>query len=87
MEEHNANIQIGGPGVEVEMDEVCYRARWTTDADGTDVREWVRYIAAYERGTGSSWVSMGGQPGRRLITLWRRQGHTKNTIPWGGDLQ
>ena len=37
---------------EVEMDEVCFRARWVIDEDGGEHVEWLRYIAARERGPG-----------------------------------
>ena len=40
-EEENTNIQLGGVGVEVEIDEVCLRARWVT-VNGVPHREWVR---------------------------------------------
>jgi len=50
--ESNANVQLGGVGVEVELDEICFRARWAQDEDGHWGKEWIRYIAAYERHTG-----------------------------------
>jgi len=45
----NCTEQLGGPGVEVEIDEVCFRARWAEGDDGNWGREWHRYIAAHER--------------------------------------
>lgn len=48
----NECCQLGGMGVEVEIDEVCFRARWCEDADGRHGVEWLRYIAAFERSTG-----------------------------------
>ena len=41
-------VQLGGPGVEVEMDELCFRCKWSRP-DGSWGKEWVRYIAASER--------------------------------------
>jgi len=49
-EVENGRVILGGPGYEVEMDEVCFRARWAVDEEGTEKREWMRYIAAWERG-------------------------------------
>ena len=48
--EENANAQVGGVGVDVEVDEVCLRARWVMK-DGVWHREWIRYLAAVERGS------------------------------------
>ena len=36
-------------GSEVEIDEVCFRARWKRDGSGAWGKEWHRYIAAHER--------------------------------------
>ena len=36
----------------VEIDEICFRARWVQGDDGIWGREWIRYIAAYERRSG-----------------------------------
>ena len=40
--ESNANVQLGGVGVEVELDEICFRARWAQDEDGQWGEEWIR---------------------------------------------
>ena len=48
----NKEVQIGGPGVEVEIDEICFRARWVSDGEDGSCREWQRYIAAFERRSG-----------------------------------
>ena len=45
----NETIQIGGPGVEVEIDEVCFRARYINDGVVGHCREWQRYVCATER--------------------------------------
>ena len=55
-EEDNLATQLGGPGVDVEADEVCFRARWVLAPDpetGERVwcREWVRWLAFIERGS------------------------------------
>ena len=52
----NLEIQLGGPGIEVEADEICFRARWVlrTDPDTGNAewyREWVRWLALVERGS------------------------------------
>jgi hypothetical protein len=49
-QEENDNAQLGGVGIDVEVDEVCLRARWVLD-EGVWKREWVRYLAAVERGS------------------------------------
>jgi hypothetical protein len=48
-ERENELAQLGGNGVGVEIDEICFRARWARGADGKWGKEWLRYIAAYER--------------------------------------
>lgn len=51
-ERQNELAQLGGIGIGVEIDEVCFRARWARGADGKWGKEWLRYIAAYERRSG-----------------------------------
>jgi len=48
-EHYNSTTQLGGPGVDVEVDEVCFRAQWKCGLDGSSGKEWLRYIAAMER--------------------------------------
>ena len=48
-EHYNSTTQLGGIAVDVEVDEICFRASWTRHSDGTSGKEWMRYIAAMER--------------------------------------
>ena len=48
--EADMDTQLGGVGVDVEIGEVCFRARVVRFADGTLGKEWRRYIAFVERG-------------------------------------
>lgn len=49
--------QLGGPGIGVEIDEICFRARWVlgerdpVTGDREWCREWVRWMALVERGS------------------------------------
>jgi hypothetical protein len=76
---YNEDMQLGGAGIAVEMDEVCFRARWAYsggEEDGTWGKEWIRYIAAFERRSGrlilkqlpSKFASGGGQGGGGGLT-------------------
>ena len=56
----------------VEIDEICFRARWARDADNEWGREWSRYIAAYERRSG------------RVVLQKLEVRHTKNRGQGGG---
>jgi hypothetical protein len=46
---YNNTTQLGGPGIDVEIDEVCFRAKWTRLSDGTTGKTWMRYVVAMER--------------------------------------
>lgn len=76
----NEEVVLGGPGIDVEIDEVCFRARWAREGgrdDGEWGREWIRYIAAVQRGRSevivlkklpSRWARGAGQGGGGSLT-------------------
>ena len=66
--------QLGGPGVDVELDEISFRASARRHPDGTIQVQWKRYLGVVERGSRNIvlrllkdvWVHGAGQGGGQL---------------------
>ena len=56
-EDANNKLQVGGPGLEVEADEVAFRCKAETDLDGELKLWWLRYFGMARRGSSKMFLA------------------------------